>query len=192
MDELKSLAGGLDALYLTPSAPHQMALFTGDDALRKLPVSEPPANLDAFYVTRLQKERMSGKEAGAADYVRFDARALRTSRTSDAVVMHPLPRTNELAYELDADPRAVYFEQAAAGVPVRMALIAWLMEKAAAASISPRATAEAIRFKAEPPPRCCQSELHHAFRGRVPDSAIHARAQRRYQCARAEVRLLRA
>ena len=46
--------------------------------------------------------------------------------------MHPLPRTNELAYELDADPRAVYFEQAAAGVPVRMALIAWLMEKATA------------------------------------------------------------
>ena len=37
MDELKSLAGGLDALYLTPSAPHQMALFTGDDAARKLP-----------------------------------------------------------------------------------------------------------------------------------------------------------
>src|SRR5271163_5096534 len=64
MDELKSLAGGLDALYLTPSAPHQMALFTGDEALRKIPVGEPPAALDAFYITRLQKERMSGKEAG--------------------------------------------------------------------------------------------------------------------------------
>ncbi len=153
MDELKSLAGGLDALYLTPSAPHQMALFTGADALQTIPASEPPASLDAFYVTRLQKERMSGKEAGAADYVRFDARALRTSRTSEAVVMHPLPRTNELAYELDTDPRAVYFEQAAAGVPVRMALIAWLMEKAAATT-SPRAIAEPIRFKAEPPPRC--------------------------------------
>src|SRR5579864_1419670 len=73
MDELKSLAGGLDALYLTPSAPHQMALFTGADALQKIPASEPPASLDAFYVTRLQKERMSGKEAGASDYVRFDA-----------------------------------------------------------------------------------------------------------------------
>src|SRR5579862_8672080 len=152
MDELKSLAGGLDALYLTPSAPHQMALFTGDAALHKIPIGEPPAALDAFYVTRLQKERMSGKEAGAADYVRFDARALRTSKTHEAVVMHPLPRTNELAYELDTDPRAVYFEQAAAGVPVRMALIAWLMEKAAAAS--PRVTADPIRFKAEPPPRC--------------------------------------
>ena len=65
MDELKSLAGGLDALYLTPSAPHQMALFTGDEALRKIPAGEPPAALDAFYVTRLQKERMSGKEASS-------------------------------------------------------------------------------------------------------------------------------
>ncbi len=164
MDELKSLAGGLDALYLTPSAPHQMALFTGDEALQKLPTSEPPAALDAFYVTRLQKERMSGKEAGATDYVRFDARALRTSRTSEAVVMHPLPRTNELAYELDTDPRAVYFEQAAAGVPVRMALIAWLMEKAAATT-SPRVTAEPIRFKAEPPPRCSNLNCITRFEG---------------------------
>src|ERR1700691_1588309 len=154
MDELKSLAGGLDALYLTPSAPHQMALFTGDEALQKLPISEPPAALDAYYVTRLQKERMSGKEAAAAEHVRFDARAPRTSRTHEAVVMHPLPRTSELAYELDADPRAVYFEQAAAGVPVRMALIAWLMEKAARSSDSARPVAEPIRFKAEPSPRC--------------------------------------
>ncbi len=165
MDELKSLAGGLDALYLTPSAPHQMALFTGDAALQKIPMGEPPAALDAFYVTRLQKERMSGKEAGAADYVRFDARALRTSKTHEAVVMHPLPRTSELAYELDADPRAVYFEQAAAGVPVRMALIAWLMEKAAVASTSPHATAEPIRFKAEAPPRCSNLNCITRFEG---------------------------
>jgi pyrimidine operon attenuation protein/uracil phosphoribosyltransferase len=81
--------------------------------------------------------------------------------------MHPLPRTNELAYELDADPRAVYFEQAAAGVPVRMALIAWLMEKAAAASISPRAAAAPIRFKQESPPLCanvnCISRSESAY-----------------------------
>jgi len=165
MDELKSLAGGLDALYLTPSAPHQMALFTGDEALQTVPVSEPPAALDAFYVTRLQKERMSGKEAGAGEYVRFDARALRTSRTQEAVVMHPLPRTSELAYELDADPRAVYFEQAAAGVPVRMALIAWLMEKASRASASPSPVAEPIRFKAELPPRCANPNCITRFEG---------------------------
>src|SRR6266850_766276 len=90
----------------------------------------PPSALDAFYVTRLQRERLAEKDREQAGYAHFDARALRSSRAHDAVVMHPLPRTDELAYELDSDPRAVYFEQAAAGVPVRMALIAWLLEHA--------------------------------------------------------------
>jgi aspartate carbamoyltransferase catalytic subunit len=153
VDELKSQAGGLDALYLTPSAPHQMALFTGENPLEKLPSARPPAALDAFYVTRLQRERMADTDRAGGGYVHFDARALRTSRAQQAVVMHPLPRTDELAYELDSDPRAVYFEQAAAGVPVRMALIAWMLERAGAAA--PKAAPEpAIRFKAEPSPRC--------------------------------------
>src|SRR5579875_211935 len=153
VDELKSQAGGLDALYLTPSAPHQMALFTGENPLEKLPSARPPAALDAFYVTRLQRERMADADRTGGGYVHFDARALRTSRAQQAVVMHPLPRTDELAYELDSDPRAVYFEQAAAGVPVRMALIAWMLERAGAAA--PKAAREpAIRFKAEPSPRC--------------------------------------
>jgi aspartate carbamoyltransferase catalytic subunit len=165
MDELKTLAGGLDALYLTPSAPHQMALFTGDEATRKIPSVEPPAALDAFYVTRLQKERMTGKDLNPGEYVRFDVRALKTSRTQEAVVMHPLPRTGELAYELDSDPRAVYFEQAAAGVPVRMALIAWLIEKTGAARVRPRPVADPIRFKSEAPPRCANPNCVTRFEG---------------------------
>ncbi len=83
----------------------------------------------------------------------FDARALRSSRTQEAVVMHPLPRTDELAYELDTDPRAVYFEQAAAGVPVRMALIAWMLERAWPRS-RPVRLEPPIKFKREPAPRC--------------------------------------
>jgi aspartate carbamoyltransferase catalytic subunit len=165
MDELKTLAGGLDALYLTPSAPHQMALFTGDEAARKIPSVEAPALLDAFYITRLQKERMTGKELNPAEYVRFDARALKTTRTQSAVVMHPLPRTNELAYELDSDPRAVYFEQAAAGVPVRMALIAWLIEKSGAAEVRARPAVGMIRFKSEAPPRCANPNCITRFEG---------------------------
>jgi len=165
MDELKTLAGGLDALYLTPNAPHQMALFTGDEAARTIPSVEPPAALDAFYITRLQKERMTGKELNPAEYVRFDARALKTTRTQAAVVMHPLPRTNELAYELDADPRAVYFEQAAAGVPVRMALIAWLIEKSKAAEVRARPVGDLTRFKSEAPPRCANPNCVTRFEG---------------------------
>src|SRR6202158_396030 len=130
MEELRSLAGGIDALYLTPNAPHQMALFTSDMPLDGAPpAAAPPAALDGFYLTRLQRERMNDQEGAAGPYGHFDVRALKTSRTHEAVVMHPLPRTDELAYELDSDPRAVYFEQAAAGVPVREALIAWLLEQ---------------------------------------------------------------
>ncbi|MGH7917292.1 MAG: phosphoribosyltransferase family protein, partial [Candidatus Binataceae bacterium] len=166
MDELKAVAGGLDALYLTPSAPHQMALFTGDRPLEKIPAVRPPNALDAFYVTRLQRERMGTDRLEAGAYVHFDVRALRTSRTQEAVVMHPLPRTDELAYELDSDPRAIYFEQAAAGVPMRMAIIAWLLEsgfKAAGARLKP------IAFKSGPAPRCanasCISRHEGAYLG---------------------------
>ena len=64
MEELRSLAGGIDALYLTPNAPHQMALFTSDMPLEgALPAAAAPVALDAFYLTRLQRERMDNKEA---------------------------------------------------------------------------------------------------------------------------------
>jgi aspartate carbamoyltransferase catalytic subunit len=154
LDELKSQEGGFDALYLTPNAPHQMALFT-DNPLENMPADRPPASVDAFYLTRLQRERLAASDA-PGNYTPFDGRALRTSRSHGAVVMHPLPRTDELAYELDSDPRAVYFEQAAAGVPVRMALMAWLLENRpqpkAAASAQP-----AISFKGGAVPRCANS-----------------------------------
>jgi aspartate carbamoyltransferase catalytic subunit len=154
LDELKSQQGGLDALYLTPNAPHQMALFTGEMPLEAVPNVRPPTALDAFYVTRLQRERLAEKDRSDAGYAHFDARALRSSRAHDAVVMHPLPRTDELAYELDSDPRAVYFEQAAAGVPVRMALIAWLLERAHGGVSRPAPSEPPIQFKGAPTPRC--------------------------------------
>ncbi len=155
IDELKSKAGGLDAMYLTPSAPHQMALFTGAMPLDAPPEASPaPASLDAFYLTRFQHERRTAGEREQADYVRFDADALKTSRAHEAVVMHPLPRIDELAYEFDSDPRAVYFEQAAAGVPVRMALIAWLLENAGKARVRPGPEQPLLVFKADNAPRC--------------------------------------
>ncbi|MBV8358506.1 MAG: hypothetical protein JO189_11295 [Deltaproteobacteria bacterium] len=154
LDELRSRDGGFDALYLTPNAPHQMALFTGEAPLENMPAARPPASLDAFYVTRLQRERLIATDTPPGQYTPFDARALRTSRTHDAVVMHPLPRTDELAYELDSDPRAVYFEQAAAGVPVRMALIAWLLENRPRLLKSATLRQPAISFKGTAAPRC--------------------------------------
>ena len=192
MDDLKSVAGGLDALYLTPRGPHQMALFTSDMPLEKFPVGQPPKALDAFYVTRLQKERLQNKSADAGEYVRFDARALKGSRTHEAVVMHPLPRTTELAYELDADPRAVYFEQAAAGVPVRMALIAWMLENADDDRSRDLEDAAADALQIGERAALQQRQLHHPFRGRASEATFSPRTRQHRFVAAAALRLLRA
>ena len=85
-------------------------------------------NLDVLYFTRLQRERLPTGEIGdaAEESYRINRQLLEKSR-DDALIMHPLPRTNELAYEVDQDKRAAYFRQAGYGVPVRMALIALLL-----------------------------------------------------------------
>jgi len=85
--------------------------------------------LDLLYMTRVQKERFFNEE----DYVRLkDFYILNTERMNlakkDMLVLHPLPRVNEISVEVDDDPRAVYFRQAQYGVYVRMALILTLLE----------------------------------------------------------------
>lgn len=84
--------------------------------------------LDLLYMTRVQKERFFNEE----DYVRLkDFYVLDTAKMSlakeDMLVLHPLPRVNEISVEVDNDPRAVYFKQAQYGVYVRMALILTLL-----------------------------------------------------------------
>ena len=84
--------------------------------------------LDVIYVNRLQEERLPPEispEAARGSYL-VDVAVMDYAK-SDAMIMHPLPRVNELAYELDDDPRAAYFEQSANAVPVRMALVASLL-----------------------------------------------------------------
>ena len=84
--------------------------------------------LDVIYVNRLQEERLPpNMDAAAARGSYLLNAAVMKHAKPDAMIMHPLPRVNELAYELDDDPRAAYFEQSANAVPVRMALIASLM-----------------------------------------------------------------
>lgn len=87
------------------------------------------AELDILYMTRVQKERFFNEE----DYVRMkDFYILDTQKMElakqDMFVLHPLPRVNEIAVEVDKDPRAAYFRQAQYGVYVRMALILTLLE----------------------------------------------------------------
>jgi aspartate carbamoyltransferase catalytic subunit len=88
-------------------------------------------HLDILYMTRVQKERFFNEE----DYVRLkDFYILDTVKMAlakkDMLVLHPLPRVNEISVEVDEDPRAAYFKQAKYGVYVRMALILTLLESA--------------------------------------------------------------
>ena len=87
------------------------------------------SDLDVLYMTRVQKERFFNEE----DYVRLkDFYILNNQKMElakdDMIVMHPLPRVNEIAVEVDKDPRAAYFRQVQYGVYVRMALILTLLE----------------------------------------------------------------
>ena len=85
--------------------------------------------LDLLYMTRVQKERFFNEE----DYVRLkdfyilDKAKMQLAK-EDMLVLHPLPRVNEISVEVDDDPRAAYFPQVQYGVYVRMALILTLLE----------------------------------------------------------------
>ena len=85
--------------------------------------------LDILYMTRVQKERFFNEE----DYIRMKDfyildKAKMELAPKDMLVLHPLPRVNEISTEVDDDPRAVYFKQVQYGVYVRMALILTLLE----------------------------------------------------------------
>lgn len=111
--------------------------YIREDVLKKnnLPYEEVESleeampGLDILYMTRIQKERFFNEE----DYVRLkDFYILNKQKMElakpDMLVLHPLPRVNEISVEVDDDPRAVYFKQVQYGVYVRMALILTLLE----------------------------------------------------------------
>jgi aspartate carbamoyltransferase catalytic subunit len=128
--DLPGIAGSSNAAaYLTASQPHQLALFTN------LTPHEVNA-IDAIYMTRAQRERHAGEET--KNYPRLSTRTLSAAAARDMKVMHPLPRVDEIDYEVDADPRSIYFRQAELGVPMRMALMAFLLGRIQLRSKPPR------------------------------------------------------
>jgi aspartate carbamoyltransferase catalytic subunit len=97
--------------------------YTETDRLEKV-----IADLDMLYMTRVQRERFFNEE----DYIRLKDSYILTMEKMELarkhmIVLHPLPRVNEIATEVDADPRAVYFQQAKYGMYVRMALLASIL-----------------------------------------------------------------
>ena len=112
----------VDAIYMTPSQPHSSTLV---DSVR-IRISKNESF--AFYVMRRQVEREAkGEEGSYKRYPRVDEKVLNRPDFSRAVVLHPLPRVDELSPAIDPDRRSKYFEQARNGVPVRMALIALML-----------------------------------------------------------------
>ncbi|MBF1295027.1 MAG: aspartate carbamoyltransferase [Parvimonas sp.] len=92
-------------------------------------IEEVMDKLDILYMTRVQRERFFNE----ADYVRLkdtyilDNKKMKTAK-DDMIILHPLPRVNEIATEVDSDPRAKYFNQVKFGMIIRMALILKLLE----------------------------------------------------------------
>ena len=121
VSDLPGIAGSSNAAaYLTASKPHQLALFTN---LTNVEVNR----IDAIYMTRAQRERHTGQDT--SNYPRLTRSTLGAAAAKDARIMHPLPRVDEIDYDIDDDPRSIYFRQAELGVPMRMALMAFLLGK---------------------------------------------------------------
>ena len=104
-------------------------------------IEESVPQLDILYMTRVQRERFASEE----EYLKHkDAFILELDKLQAAkaelTIMHPLPRVNEIAEEVDDDPRAKYFEQALNGKYIRMALILTLLARREEAEQAPRET----------------------------------------------------
>lgn len=100
----------------------------GHDYIETNNLDEVIGELDVLYMTRVQQERFENKDEyeRLKDYYILTAEKMKKAK-SDMLVMHPLPRVNEIDTEVDKDKRAVYFDQAKFGMYVRMALIMKLL-----------------------------------------------------------------
>ena len=112
----------VDLFYVTADQSHQLSLITPENNIK---LARAKKAVGAIYVTRFQKERWKDQ---TQSYMKVDSAFLKDNKYKRTSVMHPLPRVGELDIALDRNPRAAYFQQASYGVPVRMALIAALLE----------------------------------------------------------------
>ncbi len=109
---------------------HETIIKSGMECVEEASLEKALPELDVLYMTRVQKERFSYVE----DYERLKDSYILTAdkleaAKSDLIVMHPLPRVNEIAVAVDKDPRAKYFDQTLYGKYMRMALILFLLDE---------------------------------------------------------------
>ncbi len=113
-----------DELRIPSYIKEDVLLRSGADFVETASLDEVMPELDILYMTRVQRERFFNEE----DYLRLKDSYILTEQKmklakEDMLVLHPLPRVNEISVEVDKDPRAAYFKQTQMGVYVRMALI---------------------------------------------------------------------
>ena len=126
---------GIRMVFISPEELTVPAyLKTGILARNKIPFTETGSldrvigDLDILYMTRVQKERFFNEE----DYIRLKDSYILTEEKmtlakKDMMILHPLPRVNEIDLEVDSDPRAMYFKQAKYGMYIRMALLSSIL-----------------------------------------------------------------
>ena len=130
-------------------------------------LDEAVGKLDILYMTRIQGERFSSKEEyekQKGSYI-LDKKKMAIAK-SDMIVMHPLPRVDEIAIEVDDDERAMYFKQAKYGMYIRMALILTILENKD--KPAPLITGKAFAYQKCSNPNCIthkEQYLPHYFRG---------------------------
>jgi aspartate carbamoyltransferase catalytic subunit len=130
---LLTLFPGVTFTFVAPDQLKMPEKVTADLAKKKMNYTESSdltdaVNADVLYMTRVQKERFENRDdyENLKDAFILNAGHLKGKKT---IVMHPLPRVNEIATDVDALSNAAYFRQAQNGVPVRMALLAHLLGK---------------------------------------------------------------
>lgn len=120
--------------YVTPPSlrmPADITAFVASKGIKQEEfgsIEEALPDTDVLYMTRIQKERFESAEEYEACFGQFVLTPHSMTRAKEKmVVMHPLPRVNEISVEVDSDPRAAYFRQAEQGMYVRMALLATVL-----------------------------------------------------------------
>ena len=112
-----------------PSYVTEELLANGCEIKEVSTLEECIGELDVLYMTRIQRERFRSPEeyAAQAGVYRLTSDKMKLAK-ADLAVLHPLPKVDEIAYDVDDDPRCVFFEQAENGMFIRMALVARLID----------------------------------------------------------------
>lgn len=117
-----------EELMIPDYIKHEILMKNNIDFKEVERIEDEIGNLDILYMTRVQKERFFNED----DYIRLKDRFILDKEkmelaSENLMVLHPLPRVNEIDYEIDEDPRAMYFKQAKYGMYARMALMLKLL-----------------------------------------------------------------